>query len=94
MSYKIAQTELTLRLLCSSLKQYAIIVAGPFGTFMVLDSSKKCVKMALEHFSEYPSPQTKNGVHFLPPLYVLIATNFAVATCFSEFAFYRRFSHF
>ena len=34
--------------------------------------------MALEPFSEYPSPQTKNGVHFLTPLYVLIATKFSV----------------
>ena len=47
--------------------------------------------MALEDFSEYPSPRMKNGVIFLTPLYVLIATKFSVATCFSEFAFYRRF---
>ena len=34
------------------------------------------------------------GSNFLTPLYVLIATNFAVATCISKFAFYRRFSTF
>ena len=62
MSYKIAQTELTLRLLCSSLKQYAIIVAGPFGTFMVLDSSKKCVTQLKLH---YP-PETTTLVNNLP----------------------------
>ena len=39
---------------------------------------KKGVKVDLRDFSEYPSPQTKNGVHFLTPLYVLIATKFSV----------------
>ena len=55
---------------------------------------KKGVKVALELFSEYLSPRPKNGVRLLTPRYVLIATNFAVATCFSEFAFYRRFLRF
>ena len=53
---------------------------------------KKVLFLGFSRFFVTGGLETHFGVYFLtPPLYVLIATNFAVATCISEFAFYRRF---
>ena len=55
---------------------------------------EKVLFFGFSSFSSTGGLGTHFGVHFLTPLYVLIATNFAVATCISEFAFYRRFFDF